>query len=54
MRYYVFVKSRFKHTRAECESKKVYVFCYFALFYCILDLRSGECDIVSLYVFVAL
>ena len=22
----------------------------FALFYCLLDLRSGECDVVSLYV----
>ena len=25
MRYYVFVKSRFKHTREECESKRAYV-----------------------------
>ena len=25
--------------------------CYFfPLFYCLLDLRSGECDVVSLYV----
>ena len=23
--------------------------CYFALFYCLLDLRSGECNVVSLY-----
>ena len=26
MRYYVFVKSSFKHTREECDSKKAYVF----------------------------
>ena len=26
MRYYVFVKSCFKHTREECESKRAYVF----------------------------
>ena len=26
VRYYVFVKSSFKHTREECESKWVYVF----------------------------
>ena len=26
VRYYVFVKSSFKHTREECESKRVYVF----------------------------
>ena len=26
VRYYVFVKSSFKHTRKECESKKAYVF----------------------------
>ena len=26
VRYYVFVKSSFKHTREECESKKAYVF----------------------------
>ena len=26
MRYYVFVKSGFKHTREECGSKKAYVF----------------------------
>ena len=26
------------------------VSCYFALFYCVLDLRSGECDAVLLYV----
>ena len=25
-RYYVFVKSSFKHTREECESKRAYVF----------------------------
>ena len=24
--------------------------CYFYLFYCVLDLRSGECNVVSLYV----
>ena len=24
--------------------------CYFALFYCLLDLRNGECDVVSFYV----
>ena len=22
----------------------------FALFYCLLDIRSGECDVISLYV----
>ena len=26
VRYYVFVKSSFKHTREECESKSAYVF----------------------------
>ena len=26
VRYYVFVKSSFKHTRDECESKRAYVF----------------------------
>ena len=26
MRYHVFVKSSFKHTREECESKRAYVF----------------------------
>ena len=26
VRYYIFVKSRFKHTREECESKRAYVF----------------------------
>ena len=26
VRYYVFVKSSFKHTRVECESKRAYVF----------------------------
>ena len=26
VRYYVFVKSSFKYTREECESKRVYVF----------------------------
>ena len=26
VRYYVFVKSSFKHTREECESKRAYVF----------------------------
>ena len=44
VRYYVFVKSSFKHTREECESKRAH------MFYCLLDMRSGECDVVSLYV----
>ena len=26
LRYYVFVKSSFKHTREECKSKRAYVF----------------------------
>ena len=26
VRYYVFVMSRFKHTREECESNRAYVF----------------------------
>ena len=26
VRYYVFVKNSFKHTREECESKRAYVF----------------------------
>ena len=26
VRYYVFVKSSFRHTHEECESKKAYVF----------------------------
>ena len=46
-----FVKSSFKHTREECESKRAYVFyVIFTLFYSLLDLRSSECDVVSLYV----
>ena len=28
--------------------------CYFYLFYCLLDMRSGEYDVVSFYVCVAL
>ena len=28
--------------------------CVFYLFYCLLDLRSGECNVVSMYVCVAL
>ena len=44
MRYYVFVKGSFKHTREECESKRAYVF------YSLLGLRSSKCDVVSLYV----
>ena len=58
VRYYVFVKSSFKHTREECESKRAYVFrcrylvcqdlvsCYF----CLLHLSCGECNVISLYV----
>ena len=63
MRYYVFVKSSFKHTSEECKSKRAYVFrclifslsgpcellCFF-VFFCPLDLGSGDCDVVSLYV----
>ena len=60
VRYYVFVKSSFKHTREECESKRAYVFrclmfnlsglvnCNF--FYGLLDLRSGECCILVCFV----
>ena len=28
--------------------------CYFTLFYCLLDLRSGECNVVSLCVALSL
>ena len=31
MRYYVFVKSSFKHTREECESKRAYVVIYIVM-----------------------
>ena len=50
MRYYVFLKSSFKHTPEECESKRAYVF--FALFYCLLETRSGECNVCILVCFV--
>ena len=23
--------------------------CYFTFFYCLLDMRCGECDVISLY-----
>ena len=47
MRYYVFVKSSFKHTREECESKRAYVFMYrvFSL--------SGPCELLFFLCFIA-
>ena len=34
--YYVFIKSSFKHTREECESKRAYV--------CLIFSLSGPCE----------
>ena len=50
-----FVKSSFKHTREECKCFRCLIFnlsgpCEFTLFYSLLDVRSSECDVVSLYV----
>ena len=60
--YYVVVKSSFKHTREECESKRVYalgasdlvchdiVSCYFCFVLLRLDLSFGERNVISVYV----
>ena len=45
MRYYVVVKIRFKHTREECESKRVYVF------RCLQFSLSGPCELLFLLCF---
>ena len=45
VRYYVFVKSRFKHTREECEFKRAYVFLIFSL--------SRPCELLFILCFIA-
>ena len=47
VRYYVFVKSSFKHTREECESKRAYVF------RCLIFNLSGPCELLFLLCFIA-
>ena len=56
------VKSSFQHAREKWESKRAYVFSclmfslsepcellFLLLFYCLLNLSCGECDVISLY-----
>ena len=63
MRYYVFVKSSFNILARNASPRGPMCFrclilslsvpcelLFFAWFYCLLDLRSGECNVVSLYV----
>ena len=47
VRYYVFVKSSFKHTRKECEPKRAYVF------RCLIFNLSGPCELLFLVCFIA-
>ena len=47
MRYYVFVKSSFKHTREECEPKGTYVF------RCLIFSLPGPCELLFLLGFIA-
>ena len=47
MRYYVFVKSSFKHACEECESKRAYVF------RCLIFNLSGPCELIFLLCFIA-
>ena len=47
VRYYVFVKSSFKHTCKECESKRAYVF------RCLIFNLSGPCELLFLLCFIA-
>ena len=47
VRYYVFVKSSFKHTREECESKRAYVF------RCLIFSLSGSCELLFLLCLIA-
>ena len=47
VRFYVFVESSFKHTREECESKRVYVF------RCLIFNLSGPCELLFLLCFIA-
>ena len=44
VRYYVFVKSSFKHTREECESKMC--------FRCLIFNLSGPCELLFLLCFI--
>ena len=48
MRYYVFVKSSFKHTREKYESKRAYVFLGALIFN-----LSGPCKLLFLLCFIA-
>ena len=41
------VKSSFKHTREECESKRAYVF------WCLIFNLSGPCELLFLLSFIA-
>ena len=56
MRYYVFVKSSFKHTRKECESKRAYVFrclifhLYFESYLLIEEFKTWTIGVCSSYV----
>ena len=45
MRYNVFVKTSFKHTREECESKRAYVF-----YRCLIFSLSGPCELLFYFV----
>ena len=45
--YYMFVKSSFKHTREQCESKRAYVF------RCLIFSLSGHCELLFLLCCIA-
>ena len=47
MRYYVFVKNSFKHTREKCESKRASVFC------CLIYSLSGPYELLCFLCFIA-
>ena len=47
VRYYVFVKSSFKHTSEECESKRAYVF------RCLIFSLSGPYELLFLFCFIS-
>ena len=47
VRYYVFVKSSFKHTRVECESKRA------MCLRCLIFNLSGPCELLFLLCFIA-
>ena len=52
MRYYVFVKSSFKHTREECESKRASVVLYPCMFCVALSMDLFVLCVACLTVFV--